>query len=203
MVEIENLQFEGETKEQYLRELSKEIERMGYPECDSDLVYSLLDSTYARDIADEIGQEEFAEDLRFMIDGVLEPFERIDPEKQQLGEFTDEELSIRDTSPLFYETIGSFTEVDGEVVHGGDIANEFINARKRDPARESLRDFEEWLKREVDDRLGQLGQEVIELENRQYTTEAYRDTAVYNGLRFLLHRRENMEPFSSQEMQVP
>lgn len=203
MKELDEYDLESSKgRERYLDAISEQREIRNYPKCDPDLVYTFLDATFARDLGQNRGYERFVSQIQEMISEFLEPVEKKEPDKQHIGDFTEEEVSVIETTHPLQETLRSFTLVNEEIVQGSDIANRFITTEERNEAHKSLEEFENWYRDDLEQQLAENDQGYIEGQLREYGLEEYEEIAVYNGLRTLLIRRETGEKFPSRELQV-
>lgn len=168
-----------QSRYQYFQKLSDEVDSKSYPQCDTDLIYSLLDASLVRDQS-RADYPAFADQIDGIIQEELDPVREVNGEKNHDHELSDEELSVLETMYPFQETLGSFAQVNGDIVHGRDIANEFIEAEEPKDAHSALYRFEDWYQDDLDN-----------------MDKPDQDIAVYNGLRILLDRREKGEKFSS------
>lgn len=194
---------DSDARDGYISDLETMVEENGYPACDPDLIYELVDAEFIRDEAEKEGYDEFAEEIQQYIDGVLGPLDGFTPEKKPIGEFSEEEASLYETAHPFREVIGTFTKEDGEIIHAGDVANQFIEAEERNVAHEALERFETWYRDRLGNMLDDIEGDQFEGTQRTYEVDEFERVAVFNGLRRLLARREYEKPFTSQEMRVP
>lgn len=187
----------------FLTHLATAVDQKGYPTCDVDLIYDLVDATFIRDEAETRGYREFSNEIHEYVDEVFEPLDT--QHRQDIESYTKEEASILETSQLFQESLGTFTQEDGNVVHGGNIANKFITAEDRDKVHDYLKEFEEWYQADIEEvrRAATKENDVIEGPINTYTFDEFEKVALYNGLRRLLYRRETGEEFTRQETAVP
>lgn len=197
---IHDLNFEKESdRRTFLMEFETQYGTQGYPQCEPDLIYTTLDATFVRDLRVLDQYDGYRQDLQATIDEVLEP---VRSHKENLNQISREEASVLATIPFLRESISSFTEMNDEPVHGGDLANEFISASERNRAHESLRDFQDWYAEDLKQLLAREGTP-IELGDYTFPRDEFYDEALYNGLRMVLDRREAGERFTTREVQMP
>lgn len=197
---IQDLNFEKRTdREFFLDAFEKSSQTQSYPVCDPELVYTTLDAMFVQDWAEEAGYESYSADINDLTDAVLEP---VRTEKQSLETITREEASVLATTPFFQESISSFTELDDEPIHGGELANRFIEAEDLRTARSALYDFQEWYEEDLE-RMLSSQPDGVSLGNYHFQRDSFYDEALYNGLRMLLDRREAGERFTTREVQMP
>lgn len=195
-VELDN----HEEREAYLEELEEVVRNGHYPECSLDLPHALVDAEFVSKAASTEGCDEFAAKVREMIDKALEPVATI-PELKEDEDVSEYQWTVIDANHAFMESIGAFTQVDGEIVRGGDVANEFILAEDIDEAHEALWEFHEWF---ADD-LEQLAEKMegVDGYDRHYEINEFRETALFNGCLILVLRRREENPFADEEMRTP
>jgi len=186
-------------RDTFFERFEAQIREEGYPVCNTNLVYSTLEATYIRDLATDEGYQEYGEKLQSDIDIVLYP---IRSEKQDIDKISKEEASVLATAPFFRESVSNFTEVNGEPIHGGEIANQLIKADDSENAKNGLEEFHDWYEDDVDRMLSERDQDV-KLGNYYFPLHEFRDEAIYNGLRMVLDRKESGETFQTKELQMP
>jgi len=197
---IQDLDFENRADRQlHLEAFEEQIQTDGYPVCDPELVYSTLDAMFVRDWAANTGYESYSKNLQELTGTVLEP---VRSEKESLEAVSREEASVLATTPFFRESISNFTEIGNEPVHGGELANQFIEARELITARSALHEFQDWYEEDLERMLSRES-DGVSLGDYHFEREEFYDIALYNGLRMLLDRREEGERFTTREVQMP
>ncbi|WP_436935732.1 hypothetical protein [Halovenus marina] len=199
-IELEHPEFQ----EDYLRDLDEAIEEQGYPTCNSNLMYALTGSLFLQEEADKKGLERFSSQIQEYIQELMEPIEELHEEKENINQYSEEAISITETSHIFQEAVGSFQQADSQIVHGGDIANSYIEGTDYHETLGALAGFESWYSDEIESILDNSSNEpVIDGALRTYTHEEYKQVAIFNGLRELVYRRLKEASFEPEEMAAP
>lgn len=197
-------------REQFLDDLDTAIDEKQYPACDVSLSEDVLVAMFTREAAEASGRSAYADAVDQRIERIFDvPQAVIDASEDGRNPAADEDnetMAFLYSTQVWREAIGSFTQEDnGDVMHGGDYANDVITADTLQDAIEALHAFRSTFLYDVAQNAAEQANDPSNdvFDGLTEPDASIHNILVYNGMLMTVHRRELGDEITEQEMRVP
>lgn len=170
---------------EFIEDFLEKSKEKSYPNINKNFAYDILRSIF---IKAELNDQEKVEKLEGAIEKFMQPLENYkNVDESEFSNIKNEYVSLAISAKLFNESLQSFTQRDGEDIHGYDIAKRFVKCDNYKKAKQILEEFESWFDKDLE----RLNAE-SEVENIKSVNNIDKNELLFNGLRMMIDLRDKL-----------